>query len=318
MKADRNGRVAVIVQHEGKRVKRTFDSRQEAKAWKAEAKEALACGMPLEAATLQPTMEDLLKDCARDVWDSAKDWEGLYSRGRKVVDLVGPKTLVESIGAVHVDRVRAGIKAMGSSPATINRYLSALSRLLTYAHGRGWLSRIPKIEKDREPEPRSYVFSKAQEQALIQQLSPDVCCNIVRFLLYTGLRLGELYALQPDDFGYDCVVVRGTKTSKPRTVPIPRQHLATDCSVIATLITSGKGLPSISYLRRKFNAALAAIGLGKGYCIHTLRHTYATRLIQARVNIVLVQALLGHSSITTTQRYVHTDLSDLTSAVQNL
>jgi integrase len=88
--------------------------------------------------------------------------------------------------------------------------------------------------------------------------------------------------------------------------------------VIATLITSGKGLPSISYLRRKFNAALAAIGLGKGYCIHTLRHTYATRLIQARVNIVLVQALLGHSSITTTQRYVHTDLSDLTSAVQNL
>jgi site-specific recombinase XerD len=72
-------------------------------------------------------------------------------------------------------------------------------------------------------------------------------------------------------------------------------------------------------LNYHFNRAKALSGLtDKDLVVHSLRHTFASRLVKAGVNLAVVQKLLGHSSIVVTMRYSHLDMVDLQSAVARI
>jgi site-specific recombinase XerD len=58
-------------------------------------------------------------------------------------------------------------------------------------------------------------------------------------------------------------------------------------------------------VRRAFHGALAASGIGKKATVHTLRHSYATHLLEAGINLRLIQSYLGHHTLWTTSRYTH-------------
>jgi site-specific recombinase XerD len=62
---------------------------------------------------------------------------------------------------------------------------------------------------------------------------------------------------------------------------------------------------SVSGVQRAFKAALQESGIQKDATVHTLRHSYATHLLEADVNLRVIQAYLGHSSPQTTAIYTH-------------
>jgi site-specific recombinase XerD len=70
-------------------------------------------------------------------------------------------------------------------------------------------------------------------------------------------------------------------------------------------------------LKAGFSLACLKAGI-KGVAWHTLRHTIASRLLDRGVDIVTVQQLLAHSTVTTTMRYTHTNLDSMRNAVANL
>ena len=146
-----------------------------------------------------------------------------------------------------------------------------------------------------------------------------------------GLRLQEGVHLQVRDIDSDrmMVHVRQAKGGKDRYVPLPvptlkmlRQHWSTHRHPRWLFPTSIRmDLPPcaairpihVSSVQKAFKAALRESGVQKPATVHTLRHSYATHLLEAGVNLRIIQAYLGHSSPKTTALYTH-----LTRRAENL
>lgn len=150
--------------------------------------------------------------------------------------------------------------------------------------------------------------------------------ELVRVGAYAGLRRGELVALrwrEVDFVGRKIIVrralsgeteVRSTKSRLVRQVPLPDQAAAalerlsrrgeftvTDDYVFASRL--GRRLDP-SALRRRFERARDAAGL-EPLRFHDLRHTYGSLLVAGGIDLPSVKAAMGHSHITTTERYLH-------------
>ena len=132
-----------------------------------------------------------------------------------------------------------------------------------------------------------------------------------------GLRLLEGVRLQIKDIDSDrgLVHIRHGKGGKDRYVPLPppvlkmlRQYWRTHCDPIWLFPSPQlpvKGPMDVSGVQRAFHAALLESGISKPATVHTLRHSWATHLLEAGVHFRLIQAYLGHASPATTAIYTH-------------
>jgi site-specific recombinase XerD len=132
-----------------------------------------------------------------------------------------------------------------------------------------------------------------------------------------GLRLGEGLRLPMGSIQSDrhVVMVKNAKGGKDRAVPLPqpllrrlRHYYEHDrpSSTEALLFVSDKGTAiHETTLQKTFDAARRQAGLKRHATIHTLRHSYATHLIEAGISLRTVQDILGHRSLRTTEVYVH-------------
>lgn len=137
-------------------------------------------------------------------------------------------------------------------------------------------------------------------------------------LIYAcGLRLleGVQMPIKGIDGARQQVHVYGGKGNKDRYVPLPavtlamlRQHWVTHRHPV-WLFPQLKGTPDQPMdptgVQRVFQAARRESGVRKAATVHTLRHSYATHLLEAGVNLRTIQLYLGHRSLTTTARYLH-------------
>lgn len=150
---------------------------------------------------------------------------------------------------------------------------------------------------------------------------------IFHILYYCGLRKGELLALDWDDIDLqkDTLTIRYSKNKTGRIVPIHpelkglldiylNQRLPLEDRALI-IGERGKRICKNSFTNM-MNSYLKISGLKKkGYTAHSLRHSFATRLIEKNVNIFLVQRLLGHKSLDATKIYVHFDSRSYKEAV---
>jgi len=138
-----------------------------------------------------------------------------------------------------------------------------------------------------------------------------------------GLRISEGVQLQVGDIDSSRMVVhvRKGKRNKERYVPLPqstlqqlRQHWLTHRHKVwlfpartpeGVPPTAARGPFSTGSVQRAFALALQDSGLQKAATVHSLRHSYATHLLEAGVDLHVVQAYLGHSSIHSTAIYLH-------------
>jgi integrase/recombinase XerD len=142
-------------------------------------------------------------------------------------------------------------------------------------------------------------------------------------LIYScGLRLleGVQMKVKQVDGERKLVHVRGGKGNKDRYVPIPEVTLAIlrdywrehrnrewlfPVRRSGVRVRAGEGPMNESGVQKAFRAALGESGVNKAATVHTLRHSYATHLLEAGVNLRVIQSYLGHGSIVTTARYTH-------------
>jgi len=145
-----------------------------------------------------------------------------------------------------------------------------------------------------------------------------------------GLRLQEGLHLQPTDIDSSRMVlyVRRGKRGKDRYVPLPQQTLKLLRAYWVThrhpvwLFPGGGGVSTANKpldtrgVQKAFRAALAESGINKAATIRTLRHSWATHLLEAGINLRLIQVWLGHKSLSTTAIYTHLTVEGQVSATQ--
>lgn len=206
--------------------------------------------------------------------------------------------------------------AKGVKPATVNRELA----LLKHAFNLGkreweWCTKNPvaSVKFDKENNRRDRWLRQEEENRLLNASSPWLR-DIVVLGLHSGMRLGEILALTWDevDLFRKTVMVIRSKNGEQRTIPLNTtvlallKHKYTGRSIQTRLVfhTGTDTMIDQHHLRRAFRRALNQAKI-TGLTFHDLRHSFATRLVQAGIDLYKVKELLGHNSIVTTQRYAH-------------
>ncbi len=199
-------------------------------------------------------------------------------------------------------------------PKTLHRMISTLSSFFRYLYTQGVLVANPMsgIERPRVKDQELKYLKHSQVLRLINSISDERDRLIIRSIYATGVRVSELAAINIEDIDFEehTIKIHG-KGGKIRMVFIDGDTLIELEQFIGNRITGplffgqqGKHISArtIQHLFRKYAPA--------GITPHKIRHSYASELYRRSKNLRVVQENLGHSSIKTTEIYLHTDLDE--------
>lgn len=241
----------------------------------------------------------------------------------------------EAFESYRIGRLKAGAKA-----ATVNRELDYLKGALSKARELGWIGANPLAGLARikgEVEPRTRYLSDTEEDRLRDALVTrekaaregrerynawraqrgipplptiegysDTLMPLTLVALNTGLRRGELLALRWPDIDFKLkqltVHAKTAKSSKVRYVPLNAEALAV-LSQWQRQHPTGRVFPT-KPSTHTWPHLMARAGI-ENFRFHDLRHTFASKLVMAGVDLNTVRELLGHADITMTLRYAH-------------
>ena len=216
------------------------------------------------------------------------------------------------------------------------RTLSAVRSLLRYACRQGVIERNPAsgVRTPKQPQPLPRHLRPAEIETLLDSVQGDRALDkrdraLLELLYASGLRVGELVSLDWTDLELGARVLRVMgKGGKERMVPFGRpatealegwlavwpelrQACTTNQNEEPVFLNYRGGRLSARSVRRLLDRRVTAAALAAGVHPHALRHSFATHLLEGGADLRAIQELLGHSSLSTTQRYTHLDVDRL-------
>lgn len=222
-----------------------------------------------------------------------------------------------------------GLKDLGFAVASIRRQISGLRTYYRFLAGEGL---APSDPTSRMETPKGWrrlpeVLSVDEIERLLASPNPDEPLAwrdraLLEVAYGTGARVSELVGLALHDIEFDQFVVRlFGKGSKERIVPIGRRALgavAVYTREVRPLLDRGKAEGALFLNARGTRLSRVGAwgiirkhatraGLTKHVTPHTLRHTFATHLLEGGADLRAVQEMLGHADLSTTQLYTHVD-----------
>jgi integrase/recombinase XerC len=221
----------------------------------------------------------------------------------------------------------------GRDKSTAARRLASLRSFLRFLHGEGIIKKNPAklVATPKLPRRLPRFLSVDEIFALVERPREDsftaVRDRAVLELLYaSGLRVSELAGLRTGDLQMDEGLVRAMgKGKKERIVPVGEKALAALRAYLPARAALGalgppgdalflgrRGTPLTDRSLRRIVVKYARLlALSGKVSPHTIRHTFATHLLQGGADLRTIQELLGHSSLSTTQKYTHLDVTRL-------
>lgn len=204
--------------------------------------------------------------------------------------------------------------------STCTVIISAIKFLFTYSLEREWpmLERVRPLPQKKQPE----ILSQEEVRHLLSQVKRPHYRLCLQLIYACGLRVSEGVGLQVKEIDSERhqLHLRQRKGHKDRRVPLPPKLI--DCLRDWWLthrnpvwlfpkrdrfgvLDGATSSMSPSGISAAFRLAREQSGVSKAVTIHTLRHSWATHLLEAGINIHVVQSWLGHTSLKTTSHYLH-------------
>lgn len=230
---------------------------------------------------------------------------------------------IKAINKKHLDKLVNTRLKQGQSRATCNIDIRTIKAAFSKAVEWGYLkyNQLSGYKQlSIQEKPLKFLTDK-QINAVRKQIKDIQWRWLFEFYLNTGARRNEVLNLNWQDIKDDFILFRKTKTKKIRYVPISSElkEIIREMNNNPEVIKIGKIFKSFDpkYVSKKFSTWFKQAGL-EGYTLHCLRHTFASKLIMAGVDLRTVQELLGHSDISTTLIYSHLTKEHLINAIKKL
>ena len=315
MKLYRRGRVWYLTFYvRGKRVQESTGTSDRRKAEKF-------CALRLsevERGVYSQSAKITLTQFGRAVLGLCESQQTFVAQGRTDHDALNSAmgtTQIGDIGALQIERYKLDRLKQSASPATVNREVALLKHMFNVAEhwqlffGRNPVSGVKFLEEDNL---QIRALSEEEEEKLLQFCSPYLQ-DLVVFAINTGLRLGEILNLRWEEVDLEYAVIKMLVRKNRRMLEVPLNDTA------LAVVNGWYGLRKSEYVF--YNPETGGqwkdlwLGLKKAcrkaglsdVTWHTFRHTFASRLTRNGADLVTVKELLGHSSVSVTMRYAHTN-----------
>ncbi|MGM0786617.1 MAG: site-specific tyrosine recombinase/integron integrase [Thermodesulfobacteriota bacterium] len=253
-------------------------------------------------------------------------------------DCSGGGQEIEEVGVLLIRSYLALLHRQKIKKTSIARKLSAIRSFFNYLEKHRVISENPATSvltpKQDKPVPNHLTVDDIFR--LIDSIKDDTPSGkrnraILETLYSTGIRVSELVGLDVEDIDFNARVVRVTgKGSIERIVPIGKKAADSILKYREALYGNSEKTPDIwkgpvflnrnggrlteRSVARMLDQAARAAGLTVPVSPHDLRHTFATHLLDAGLDLRMVQELLGHKKLSTTQKYTHVSIDRLMAA----
>ena len=250
---------------------------------------------------------------------------------RRLIEFTGDIYLSEVTRVMVEDFISITFYKTNHSARLFNRTLKAAFNKAV--DNWGYIKENPfrKIKVPKIPEKLPVFITESQFKLILEETNLEILKDIFTLLFYTGMRVSEITHMtwMNIDFNKKQIIVRNTevfvtKSKKERIIPMyktvyeilkKREVYKRSDSYPVFFRILGIRLRT-DYISRKFRRAVDSTKtVGKEVHLHTLRHSFASNLVRRNVSLTLVQTLLGHASVSTTEIYSHVNREDLVEAV---
>lgn len=324
----------------GKRVSKCFDTRQEAELWYQDAQYEDRHGSVISSdmtvnAWFKHWIEDLVTPTVR--MNTSRNYRERYMRN---IEPVIGRMLITDVKPLHCQKVLNNM-VENYKGSTIYQTLVTMGVMFKSAEENNIVNKTPMTRAVKNPKPieNKIRFLTLEEQRKFLEAAEGTC-NYAQYvvLLETGLRTGELVGLKWSDIDFENRMIRIERTleyrhsrgtwmwgppkskSGYRDIPMTqkcyevlqevyeqyKQRTVIDKDFFDSVFLCRKGTPKKNSAYDTAIYKLCEKAQIEKFSMHTLRHTFATRCIEAGMNPKTLQVILGHSNISMTlNRYVH-------------
>jgi len=302
----------------------TFDRKRDAEQWAQRTEAAIREGQRFpDRVAKRRTVADLLDRYIAEHCPGRRDAKTRTQQTRWWREQIGDLALVD-LGPSAINEAASKLLATPTryerarTPATVNRYIAALSHALSVAVKEWeWLdaSPMPRVTKKKEPRGRSRYLDDGKHGERERERLLDACADgpaylrpVVAIALATGMRRGEILGLRwcDVDLSTGTATLQETKNGERRVVPITGAGLD-------ELRAWAKSHPGVGRARvftgttsfhHAFDRAAERAGL-EDFNFHDLRHTCASHLAMSGAPLLDIAAILGHKTLAMVKRYAH-------------
>jgi integrase len=226
------------------------------------------------------------------------------------------------------------IRTTKVGPARKNAYLRTLRRAAHVALELGLVGSVPRFPMEQGEREREFVLDCAQESAYLGA-APQPLHDAATLMLGTGLCVGEVCGLEWRDvhlqpvngarFGY-LRVADGKTRNRRRNVPLSAavramleaRRVEAETRWVFTDAETEQGPLSKSTVQHQHLKLRRALGLPEGFVLHSLRHTFLTRLGASGADAFSIKRIAGHSSVAISEKYIHPTPESLERAFERL
>lgn len=260
------------------------------------------------------------------------------------IDPVIGKLPLKNIAPIHLERIKKNMADEGRAPRSAQYAMALIRQVFNYAKDNGVYDGVCPVAKVKIPKfdnQRQRFLTHEEAEKLLTALkarSVDVY-HMALLSLSSGMRAGEIFSLEYSDVNIEAgiITLRDTKNGKTRhcsmTEPVKsmfierkpdkKDDLERKPDKKNNLVFPSTRGGLITSVSKTFELVVDELKLNEGIddprhkvVWHSLRHTYASWLVQGGVSLYVVQRMLGHSQISQTERYSHLHQDTITDAVK--